>query len=210
MGFDYYHSGGSSGAVFALEMMRYHMRCRYSLLSKSASIAVLTLAMTGSSAPAFSQASTTARSISKAAQDCVGKEMWKNGYGLPSGGLGCAASVSNVLNKAGIAYVRTPVTLYMRRQILGGKLKVKEFVIKNGEKGAIDDTRLKEIARRGDVLVAFMNPLPGGNIGPKAHCGIIGAPGYVYTNDWNDGIWKHGNIHDYFDSYRYIRVLRFL
>ena len=210
MGFDYYHSGGSSGAVFALEMMRYHMRCRYSLLSKAASIAVLTLALTGGHAPAHSQASTTAKSINKAAQDCVGKEMWKKGYGLKSGGLGCAASVSNVLNKAGIAYVRTPVTLYMRRQILQGKLKVKEFVIKNGEKGGIDDTRLNEIARRGDVLVAFMNPLPGGNIGPKAHCGIIGAPGHVFTNDWNDGIWKHGNIHDYFDSYRYIRVLRFL
>ncbi|MEZ4543305.1 MAG: hypothetical protein R3C24_05325 [Cyanobacteriota/Melainabacteria group bacterium] len=75
---------------------------------------MLTLALTGGHAPAHSQASTTAKSINKAAQDCVGKEMWKKGYGLKSGGLGCAASVSNVLNKAGIAYVRTPVTLYMR------------------------------------------------------------------------------------------------
>lgn len=189
------------------------MRCRYTSLSKACSFVVLAMALLvgcGLFDAARAQASTTAKSISKAAQDCVGKEMWKKGYGLPSGGLGCAASVSNVLNKAGIAYVRTPVTLYMRRQILGGKLKVKEFVIKNGEKGAIDDTRLNEVARRGDVLVAFMNPLPGGNIGPKAHCGIIGAPGHVYTNDWNDGIWKHGDIHVYFDSYRYIRVLRFL
>lgn len=156
------------------------------------------------------RSSKTAKKIVQAASTSVGKKMWNKGYGLRSGGLGCAASVSNVLNLAGIDYVHSAATKYMRGQILKGKGKVQEFVIKSGGDAPIDDRRLSKVARPGDVLVAFMNPLPQGNIGPKAHCGIIGSPGKVYTNDWNDGIWKHGNIHRYFDSYRHIRVIRFL
>lgn len=134
--------------------------------------------------------------------------MWKSGYGLKSGGLGCAASVSNVLKVAGIKHVSSPVTLVMRRQILKGPLKASEYVIKDGQAGPIDDSVVTRMAKPGDVLVAFTDPLPKGNIGPKAHCGVIGERGTVYTNDWNDGIWKNADIHTYFDSYKYIRVLR--
>ena len=141
------------------------------------------------------QSKPTAQKIEETARSLVGKEMWKSGYGLKNGGLGCAASVSNVLNEAGIKYVRSAATKFMRLQILKGKLKVKEYVVKEGGNGPIDDKKLLSVARPGDVLVAFMNPLPQGNIGPKAHCGIIGRNGRVYTNDWNDGIWKNGNIY---------------
>lgn len=156
--------------------------------------------------PAFAES--TGEKIASAARDCVGKEMWRTGYGLKSGGLGCAASVSNVLKVAGVKHVGSPVTLYMRRQILKGPPEASEYVIKNGGDDPIDDGAVRKNARPGDVLVAFMDPLPRGNIGPKAHCGIIGPNGSVFTNDWNDGVWKNSDIHTYFDSYRYIRVLR--
>lgn len=133
--------------------------------------------------------------------------MWK-GFGLGDGSLGCAASLSNVLKKAGIKYAYSPVTKFVRQKLLSGPIKTSEFVIKQGGEGPIDDKTVATVARPGDVLVAFMDPLPRGNIGPKAHCGIIGPKGTVFTNDWNDGIWKHADIHTYFDSYRHIRVIR--
>ena len=159
----------------------------------------------------FSHAQTqvkTSKKIEIAAKDSLGKEMW-GGFGLKSGHLGCAASVSNVLNKAGVKYIHSAATKYMRNQILKGKIKVTEHVLKNGGTKPVSDKALLEIAKPGDVLVAFMDPLPRGNIGPKAHCGIMGAGGKVYTNDWNDGKWKYASIHRYFDSYKYMRVLRF-
>jgi len=145
--------------------------------------------------------------ILAAAKASVGKEMWK-GFGLPNGGLGCAASLSNVLGKAGVKYARSPVTKVVRQKLLGGPVKTAEYVVKEGGDGPINDRALANVAKPGDVLVAFMDPLPKGNIGPKAHCGIIGPDGTVFTNDWNDGIWKHADIHTYFDSYRHIRVIR--
>lgn len=147
------------------------------------------------------------KEILSAAKESVGKEMWK-GFGLPNGGLGCAASLSNVLGKAGVKYARSPVTKFVRQKLLEGPVKTSEYVVKEGGDGPINDRALAKVARPGDVLVAFMDPLPKGNIGPKAHCGIIGPEGTVFTNDWNDGIWKHANIHTYFDSYRHIRVIR--
>ncbi len=148
-----------------------------------------------------------AKDILSAAKQSVGKEMWK-GFGLPNGGLGCAASLSNVLKKAGVSYAYSPVTKSVRQKLLSGPIKTSEFVVKSGGEKPIDDSTLASVVRPGDVLVAFMDPLPVGNIGPKAHCGIIGPNGTVFTNDWNDGIWKHASIHTYFDSYRHIRVIR--
>jgi len=147
------------------------------------------------------------KNILDAAKQSVGKEMWK-GFGLPDGHLGCAASLSNVLNKAGVKYARSPVTKFVRQKLLEGPVKVSEYVVKSGGDNPISDQTVARVARPGDVLVAFMDPLPRGNIGPKAHCGIIGPDGTVFTNDWNDGIWKHADIHTYFDSYRHIRVIR--
>lgn len=146
-------------------------------------------------------------SILHAAEESVGKQMWK-GFGLADGSLGCAASLSNVLALAGVKYARAPVTRVVRQKLLQGPIKTSEHVIKNGGDGPIDDKTVSRVARPGDVLVAFMDPLPGGSVGPKAHCGIIGPNATVFTNDWNDGIWKHASIHTYFDSYRHINVIR--
>ncbi len=146
-------------------------------------------------------------SILHAAEESVGKKMWK-GFGLADGSLGCAASLSNVLALAGVKYARAPLTKVVRQKLINGPIKASEHVIKAGGDGPIDDATVSKVARPGDVLVAFMDPLPRGSVGPKAHCGIIGPNATVFTNDWNDGIWKHASIHTYFDSYRHINVIR--
>lgn len=151
-----------------------------------------------------------ADSVLAAAKKSIGKQMWKTGYGLADGRLGCAASLSNVLKAAGLQNIGSPLTIAVRQKLLKGTLKTSEFVIKNGGEASINDATVNQVAKPGDVLVAFMDPLPKGSVGPRAHCGIIGPNGTVFTNDWNDGIWKQGDIHTYFDSYRYIRVIRLL
>lgn len=152
------------------------------------------------------QQTSTAQRVLKAADSSVGKKMWF-GYGLPNGTLGCAAALSNVLKAAGITRGRSATVVVVRRQLLTGCKGVQEIEIKS-QKGDIDDTRLAKLARPGDILMAYMAPPPSLNGGPNAHCGIIGEGGTVYTNDWNDGIWKHTDIHTYFDFYPYIRVIR--
>jgi len=47
------------------------------------------------------------------------------------------------------------------------------------------------------------------NGGPNAHCGIMGANATVYTNDWNDGIWKNDRYEQYFYYFKDIRLIRF-
>lgn len=145
--------------------------------------------------------------ILDAAKRSVGKEMWR-GYGLGNGSLGCAASLSSVLKTAGIKYATSVRTRDLRSKLLNGPKRAAEFDIKDGGTKSIDDARIESVAKPGDILVAFMDPPPRCSVGPRAHCGIIGENGSVYTNDWNNGIWTHGNIHTYFDSYKYIRVIR--
>lgn len=64
------------------------------------------------------------------------------------------------------------------------------------------------LARPGDVLMAFMAPPNKPNGGPNAHCGIMAENADVFTNDWDDGIWKRLNIHVMFDHYPYVRLIR--
>jgi hypothetical protein len=45
--------------------------------------------------------------------------------------------------------------------------------------------------------------------GPNAHCGIMGEGTQVFTNNWLDGIWTEVEIHEMFDYYPYVRLLRF-
>lgn len=149
---------------------------------------------------------TTSKRILKAADSSVGKKMWF-GYGLPSGTLGCAAALCNVLKAAGITHAKSATVVVVRRQLLSANKQAQEIVIKSS-KGDIDDRQLAEMAKPGDILMAYMAPPPSLNGGPNAHCGIIGEGGTVYTNDWNDGIWKHSDIHRYFDFYPHIRVIR--
>lgn len=143
------------------------------------------------------------------AKQCAGKEMWKPGYGLAKGTLGCAAAVSNVLKANGNQSVHSAVVTVMRRQLLAPPNRCREFVIRNGEGGAIDDGVLLKCCHPGDILVAFKAAPNQSNGGANAHCGIMGEGTQVFTNNWLDGIWTEVEIHQMFDYYPYVRLLRF-
>lgn len=145
--------------------------------------------------------------IATVAKASLGKEMWK-GYGLPNGTLGCAAALCNVLKKAGIERVSSPIVTAMRRQLLTTKVGCTERIIRNGEGQEIDDAILLKECRPGDILLAFSEPPNKLNGGANAHCGIMGQGTHIYTNNWNDGIWTDVEIHQMFDYYPYIRLLR--
>jgi len=144
--------------------------------------------------------------IFKAANSSLGKQMW-NGYGLRDGTLGCAASLSNILNKGGVKVAHSASVAAVRKQMLSTG-KFRELVLRNGEGDEIDEVKLKSMGKPGDVVLAFMRQPDRDNSGPSAHCGILGAQSNIYTNDWNDGVWKQLNIHIMFDHYPYIRLVR--
>lgn len=146
-------------------------------------------------------------SIYGVAKASVGKEMWK-GFGLANGTLGCAAAVSNVLRQAGISSVRSPLVTAMRLQLLRQSNGCLERVIRDGEGEEIDDAVLLKDCQPGDILLAFRDPPSKLNAGTSAHCGIMGQGTQVYTNNWMDGIWTEVEIHQMFDAYPYVRLLR--
>jgi hypothetical protein len=133
--------------------------------------------------------------------------MWK-GYGLANGTLGCAAALCNVLKKAGINNVSSALVTAMRRQLLSIPAGCQERIVRNGEGQEIDDTVLLKYCQPGDILLAFKEPPSKTNGGASAHCGIMGQSTHVYTNNWTDGIWTEVEIHQMFDYYPYIRLLR--
>ena len=147
------------------------------------------------------------KSIASTARACLGKEMWKPGYGLSNGKLGCAAAVCNVLKKSGVKNVSTAGVVAMRTQLLSLPGS-KEFKIRSGEGSEIDDAKLLKIAQPGDILLAFKDPPTRANGGPNAHCGLMGAGSQVYTNNWMDGVWTEIEIHQMFDYWPYIRLIR--
>ncbi len=145
--------------------------------------------------------------IADAAKASLGREMWKPGYGLANGKLGCAAAVCNVLKKAGVNKINTARVVDMRRQLLALP-NSEEFKIRSGEGKEIDDTVLLKTAQPGDIVLAFAEPPSKPNGGPHAHCGVMGKGTQVYTNNWMDGIWTEVEIHQMFDYYPYIRLIR--
>lgn len=142
-------------------------------------------------------------------KQCLGREMWKPGYGLTKGTLGCAAAVCNVLKASGNSSVHSAVVTVMRRQLLAPPNSCREFVVRNGEGRAIDDGVLLRCCQPGDILLGFKAPPSALNGGANAHCGIMGQGTQVFTNNWMDGIWTEVEIHQMFDYYPYIRLLRF-
>jgi hypothetical protein len=111
-----------------------------------------------------------------------------------------------VLKKGGVSFVHSAGVVIMRSQLLNGPMVCKEFTLKEGSSDPIKDPLLK-VSKPGDILVAFMDPPSKPNTGGNAHCGIMGDGPNIYTNDWNDGIWKLVNVHRMFDSYRYVRII---
>jgi len=142
------------------------------------------------------------------ARSSLGKQLWKPGYGLSVGTLGCAAAVCNVLKKVGLNKVSSPVVTVMRKQLLDKAVGCKESIVRNGTGKEIDEAILLKYARPGDILIATMEPPQRLNGGGNAHCGIMASGCQVYTNNWTNGIWTEVNVHQMFDYYPYIRLLR--
>jgi hypothetical protein len=179
--------------------------CNVCVCARICILAFLTLLI--NLAPSFAAPDDYGKSIATTAKACLGKEMWKPGYGLPNGKLGCAAAVCNVLKKAGVKGVNSAGVVAMRNQLLSLPGS-KEFKIRSAEGSAIDDTKLLKVAQPGDIVLAFHDPPTKANSGPNAHCGIMGAGSQVYTNNWVDGIWTEVEMHQMFDYYPYIRLVR--
>lgn len=146
--------------------------------------------------------------LAATAHSCLGNEMWKPGYGLSNGKLGCSAAVCNVLKKAGVKKISTAAVVPMCLQLLKNYPASREFIVRSGEGNEINDARLSKLAKPGDILLGFMAPPPDANSGGNAHCGIMGTGNQVYTNNWLNGIWTEVDIHQMFDFYPYIRLIR--
>ena len=160
------------------------------------------------SAPGLERSSFSQALFLKARQS-VGGEMWKPGYGLSKGTLGCAAALCNVLKASGNRSVNSAMVTVARRQLLAAPNHCREVVIRNGEGKVISDAILVKNCQPGDILLAFMEPPTKLNGGPNAHCGIMGEGTKVFTNNWLNGIWTEVDVHQMFDYYPYVRLLQF-
>jgi len=177
------------------------------LRSTSLTPALVLILALANLAPIVAASENSGKTISTTARGCLGREMWKPGYGLSNGKLGCAAAVCNVLKKAGVKKVSTAGVVAMRNQLLSLPGS-KEFNIRSGEGNEIDDAKLLRISQPGDILLAFKDPPTKSNSGPNAHCGVMGSGTQVYTNNWMDGVWTEVEIHQMFDYWTYIRLIR--
>jgi hypothetical protein len=158
------------------------------------------------SSPAVSETSSSQR-IFATASESVGKKMWY-GFGLPSGKLGCAAALSNVLNKSGIAVAHSAAVVVVRRQLLKSSFSVTETGVKSSKDYGVDIKKLQAASEPGDLIFGYMTTPDKPNLGPDAHCGVIAGKGEVFANDWNDGIWKRVEADRFFAWYPHIYVMR--
>lgn len=147
------------------------------------------------------------QTIFATANESVGKKMWY-GFGLPSGKLGCAAALSNVLNKSGVAVAHSAAVVILRRQLLKSTFDVRETPVKSSKGYGVDIGRLKAASQPGDLIFGYTSTPDKPNLGPDAHCGVVAEDGEVFANDWNDGIWKRVEADAFFAWYPYIYVMR--
>lgn len=145
--------------------------------------------------------------ILSAANSAVGKRMW-SGFGLPNGKLGCAAALSNVLKNAGYPVAKSAAVVVVRRQLLKSPLKVSEVALKHSKELGVDPKIFSGVSQPGDLIFGYMSLPNKPNMGADAHCGVVGENGYVYANDWNDGIWKRAKPDQFFGFYPHIYVIR--
>lgn len=146
------------------------------------------------------------QSILRTAAHSCGKKMW-SGFGLSKGTLGCAAALSNVLNKAGLKCKGSAVVVVLRKQILTHP-GTKEILIKNSSAYGVDKNILARKSEPGDLIFGYMLPVSQPNLGGNAHCGVVSDKGTVMGNDWNDGIWKQVDVDQYFSFYRYVYLIK--
>ena len=143
------------------------------------------------------------------ANQSVGRQMWL-GYGLPSGKLGCAAALCNVLKQAGFPYAKSAAVATVRSQLLSGPARTKEISIKSSGEYGIDRLKLAQVAKPGDLIMGYMKSPDHSNLGSDAHCGVVAGNGEVYANDWLDGVWKRDVVDRFFAWYHYVYIMKIL
>lgn len=123
-------------------------------------------------------ASELAHHIADVAKESLGKKMWRAaGYKdseVGGGSLGCAASVTAVLEKSGVKGVHTAWVPTLAEQLKAAGAQRHE---------------IKDGLKPGDVVI--LAPPRGSNIG---HCGIIGEDGKLYNNSGRE--WFKQDIND--------------
>lgn len=114
----------------------------------------------------------------RSAKGHVGDQLWRNGYGLGNGRLGCAASVSEVLKDAGVRGVRS-----------AGVAQTAEQLTRQGwtQHSGLDK------AEPGDVVVVVRRS-GWRNGGGGAHIGVVGENGKVYHNKSSTGRWTEDSL----------------
>ncbi len=109
--------------------------------------------------------------IVAAASHDIGRAMWQK-Y-LNDGNLGCAASVSAVLNEAGFTYAHSTSVSDLHDQLIG------------------HGWRVDSQPHAGDVAVGYRRPK--GSSGGSAHTGIVGANGITFANRSSSETWSQGS-----------------
>lgn len=131
------------------------------------------------------------RSILAAAAQSEGQQLWREVQNGASGGnLGCAASVSEILNMANIGDFAGADTQFDNLNVVGLRQRLLEL-------GWTEHTD----ARPGDVVIAFGGMSDG-------HTGIVGPNGTVYQNKSSEGgVWRQGDL-SYFENWNQVTFLR--
>ncbi len=109
--------------------------------------------------------------IVAAASHDIGRAMWQK-Y-LNDGNLGCAASVSAVLNEAGFTYAHSTSVSDLHDQLIAHGWKT--------------DSQ----PHPGDVAVGYRRPK--GSSGGSAHTGIVGTNGITFANRSSSETWSQGS-----------------
>ncbi len=107
----------------------------------------------------------------------VGRSMWT--HYMNNGNLGCAASVSEVLQSLGFSYANSALVYGLQHQLEAH--------------GWTSTTK----PQAGDVVLGYRNMDANG--GGGAHCGIVGDNGIVYDNHSSTGKWSQDHL-DYFSQ----------
>jgi hypothetical protein len=107
--------------------------------------------------------------VAAVAANLQGKQLWT---GMMSNGrLGCAASVSYVMEHSGFGYIKSAAV---------------SGVADQAESHGWQKTQGTSNAKPGDMIY--------GRIGGDAHIGIVGANGKLYDNWSSDGRWHEENL----------------
>lgn len=130
------------------------------------------------------------RSILAAAAQSEGQQLWQEVQNGASGGnLGCAASVSAILNMANIGDFAGSDTQFDNLNVVGLRQRLLAL-------GWTEHTD----ARPGDVVIAFGGMSDG-------HTGIVGPNGTVYQNKSSEGgVWRQGDL-SYFENWNQVTFL---